>query len=290
MKTSVKAYAKINLFLDMVSRRDNGYHNILSVMQSVSLCDVVTVDYTEGAVTEISVCCNNDALPADQSNIAYKAALKFPYTNGKVDIKIEKNIPISAGLAGGSADAAAVLIALNELCGQPLTLSELKALGATLGADVPFCIECGTCLVEGIGEITSDFTPMPNYPIVIAKKGEGMSTPAAYGMLDKKYNNFTGYAPHSACLSKLSMTAVQDITEFCSGIYNIFESVVEPCRPEVTAIKKIMTDSGAINATMSGSGTSVFGIFKNENDADQARLKLLELGAESHVCYPRYQR
>lgn len=290
MKTSVNAYAKINLFLDMVSRRDDGYHNILSVMQSVTLHDVVTVEYTAGESTEITITCNADAVPADQSNLGYKAATRFPYANGIINIHIDKNIPVSAGLAGGSADAAAVLLALNELCGNPMTLDELKDLGATLGADVPFCIECGTRLVEGIGDKISDFAPMPNYPIVIAKKGEGMSTPAAYRMLDERFDNFSSYTPHKEHLSKLTQSNSSDIYSYCSGIYNLFEQVVEPLRADVTLIKKTMNGCGAINTTMSGSGTSVFGIFNRAESAEVALLRLKDLGADAHICYPYNSR
>lgn len=290
MKTSVKAYAKINLFLDIVSRREDGYHNILSVMQSVTLHDTVTVEYISGQTTKIEVTCSSDTIPADQSNLGYKAAAKFPYAKGIINVHIKKRIPVSAGLAGGSADAAAVLLALNELCGNPMTLDELKDLGATIGADVPFCIECGTCLVEGIGDIVSEFAPMPNYPIVIAKKGEGMSTPGAYRLLDEKFNNFSSYQPHKEQLSKLTENQSSDIVNYCSEIYNVFEQVVEPLRSDITLIKQTMTDFGAINATMSGSGTSVFGIFDHYESAELALLKLKELGADAHICYPNSSR
>ena len=286
MKASVKAYAKINLFLDMVSRRENGYHNILSVMQSVSLHDVVTVEYTSGDKTEINVTCSTGSIPQDSSNLGYRAANIYPFAKGKIDIHIEKSIPVSAGLAGGSADAAAVLLALNDLCGNPMSIEELKALGATIGADVPFCIECGTCLVEGIGEIMNEFVSMPDYPIVIAKKGEGMSTPAAYKMLDDRYNDFKAYQPHSDMLEGLRNYAPGKIYEYCLGIYNLFEEVVEPLRPEVTVIKDVMNSSGAVKATMSGSGTSVFGIFEDEDCASEALQKLIDLGADAHLCYP----
>jgi 4-diphosphocytidyl-2-C-methyl-D-erythritol kinase len=192
---------------------------------------------------------------------------------------------VSAGLAGGSADAAAVLFALNELSDAPLSLDELKAIGATLGADVPFCIECGSLLTKGIGEITSPFPAMPEYPIVIAKMGEGMSTPMAYKKLDEMHADFVGYKPHEEQLAMLEATG-DTIEDYCLGIFNIFEQAVEPQRPDVPAIKKIMTENGAVNATMSGSGTSVFGIFKDSDSANHACELLRKMGAESYVCYP----
>ena len=285
MKKTVKAFAKINLFLDMVSRRKDGYHDIISLMKTVSLHDTVTVSYEPSEATDISVSCNSRSIPCDESNLAYKAAVAYPFAKGKIEILIEKNIPISAGLAGGSADAAATLVALNQLCACSLSMQELKEIGASLGADVPFCIECGTCLTEGIGERMTEFAPMPFAPIVIAKMGEGMSTPKAYGMLDARYDNFLGYIPKTSMLDKLKAPDAS-LDEYCKGIYNIFEEVVEPERPFVTQIKQTMLSHGAVKATMSGSGTSVFGIFRDEAAARAAASALIEGGADVHVCYP----
>jgi len=285
MKVSVKAYAKINLFLDMVSKKEDGYHNILSLMQSVTLHDTVSVEYAASEERDISVFCDSLDIPCDNGNLAYRAAEKYPFANGKIRISIEKRIPVSAGLAGGSADAAAVLVALNKLCGEPMTPDQLKNLGATLGADVPFCIECGSSLTEGIGEKMSHFAPMPNYPIIIAKKGEGMSTPLAYRKLDNLYNDFLHYTPNSHKLSILGDTS-SALDSYCAGIYNIFEEVVEPERPCVSEIKGIMLDHGAANATMSGSGTAVFGVFKDELSANNALLDLRKYGANAYLCYP----
>ncbi|MBE6584606.1 MAG: 4-(cytidine 5'-diphospho)-2-C-methyl-D-erythritol kinase [Ruminococcaceae bacterium] len=285
MKISVKAYAKINLFLDMVAKRNDGYHDIMSLMQSVSLCDTITVEYTNSDDKIISLACNSPSIPCDERNLAYKAAQKYPFEKGRVDITIDKNIPVSAGLAGGSADAAAVLVALNALLGAYVDCEDLIALGATLGADVPFCIQCGTYLTEGIGERMSSFVSMPNYPIVIAKKGEGMSTPMAYRMLDDKHDDFIGYSPNVDKLDILRHNEA-DIKTYCMGIYNIFEEVVEPERPCVTELKRIMTESGAINATMSGSGTSVFGIFKDLESARKSLDALIARGADAHLCFP----
>ncbi len=284
MNTSVKAYAKINLFLDIESLRADRYHNILSVMQSVSLCDIVTVDITPSDFKEISIQCTDPDVPCDEKNLAYRAASIFPIKNVKIDIHIDKHIPMSAGLAGGSADAAATLIGLNKLCKEELSCDELKALGAKLGADVPFCIECGTCLTQGIGDIMSGFTPMPKLPIVIAKKGDGMSTPLAYSCLDKKFNNFINYTPHSNLLEALSSSTCN--SDYVKGLFNIFECVVEAQRPDVTSIKQIMLSCGALRAMMSGSGTSVFGIFETEEKAKSAITELTSFNARAFLCYP----
>lgn len=286
MTITVPAYAKINLFLDVQSVRENGYHNIISFMQGVSLHDSVSVSLTDSDTKTISVFCNRSDIPCDKSNLAYKAADIFPCT-GDVSINIEKSIPMSAGLAGGSADCAATLIALNKLTGEKLSLEELCALGARLGADVPFCIKGGACLVEGIGEILTPIDSMPRFPIVIAKKGEGMSTPAAYGALDAEFERFVSYKPQKEKLDIL-LNAKQEINidELSRGVFNIFEVVVEPRRPCVTELKNTMLSFGAATAMMSGSGTSVFGIFEREADASKAVRALNEMGADAHLCYP----
>lgn len=287
MTISVSANAKINLFLDISSRRDNGYHNIVSYMHSVSLCDTVTVDFTPSKSKAITITCSDSDLPVNEDNLVYKAAQLYPI-NGEIKIHIEKRIPISAGLAGGSADAAATLKALDMLSSTPLGVDALSRLGSTLGADIPFCIKGGACIAEGIGEILSDAIPMPVYPIVIAKMGEGMSTPAAYKELDVKFNNFTDYQVNYDHLSALiNANNETDIDEYCTNLFNIFESVVEPKRPFVTEIKNIMIKFRAAGAMMSGSGTSVFGIFKNEADAKSAVEALVAIGAAAHLCYPQ---
>lgn len=286
MTVTVFAYAKINLFLDIESLRENGYHNIVSIMQLVDLHDDIEVSYSPDTEKSITVFSDNSTIPCDKSNLVYKAADIFP-ADGKIEIKIVKRIPVSAGLAGGSADAAATLIALNKLTGNNLCIDELCALGAKLGADLPFCIKGGACLVRGIGEILTPVASMPSFPIVIAKKGEGMSTPAAYKSLDVKFNNFSSYSPNLCFYDILfSPTARASAEKFCSGLYNIFEAVVEPERPEVTVLKGIMANHRAKGTLMSGSGTSVFGIFENESDAETALEALLSYGADAHLCYP----
>jgi 4-diphosphocytidyl-2-C-methyl-D-erythritol kinase len=286
MKISVNAYAKINLFLDIESLRADGYHNIISHMQSVTLHDTLSVEREESDEKKISVVCDNSELPCDKSNLVYKAADIFPCNIGKVKIEIIKRIPMSAGLAGGSADAAATLIALNTLLGNPLSQEELKALGARLGADVPFCIEKGACIARGVGEVLEKTTPMPNYPIVIVRMGEGMSTPLAYKALDKKYNNFENYKPETDKLSIIVDCADAPIEEYTKGLFNIFESVVEEERPCVKELKSLLINNGAAASMMSGSGTSVFGIFKNEDDAKRAVSAASEKGAFAAICYP----
>lgn len=286
MKISVNAYAKINLFLDIESIRADGYHNIISHMQSVTLHDTVTVEREASDEKSITVLCDNTSVPCDESNLVYKAADIFPKSIGKLRIEIEKRIPMSAGLAGGSADAAATLVALNTLLDNPLNLEELKTLGAKLGADVPFCIEGGTCIARGVGEKLEKTAPMPEFPIVIARIGEGMSTPYAYKALDKKYNKFTDYIPKTDKLDILTGRPDAPIDEYVKGLFNIFEDVVEEERPAVAELKRLLSDNGAVAAMMSGSGTAVFGMFRSREDAESAERALKDKGAFAAVCYP----
>ncbi len=273
------AYAKINLFLDIESKRADGYHNIISVMQSVSLCDTVTVEYCESEDKSIEISCDDASIPLGEKNIAYKAANLF-LNSGKVKIHIAKRIPAEAGLAGGSTDAAAVLTLLNELTGNKKTADELLSIGAKIGADVPFCIAGGTKLSLGIGEKLSDFKPLHECYIVIAKMGDGVSTPKAYSMLDCMFDNFENYRPRKDLLKLLEKE------NNVSGMFNIFESAVIPSRPAVQKIKDILCENGADISMMSGSGPSVFGIFSSKEQASAAKDTLVGMGAIAHLCEP----
>ncbi len=286
MELSVNAYAKINLFLDIESVRADRYHDIISYMQTVSLHDTVTVDFVGGREKTIEIMCDDSNIPSDHRNIAYKAADIFPCNEGKIRIFIHKRIPSEAGLAGGSADAAAVLIALNRIFDNKLSLDELIELGKKLGADVPFCIKKGSCLATGTGEKLKHVIPMPKLPILIAKSGEGMSTPEAYRDLDRMFDCFRGYEPHYEMLDILISRSDLSASELATGLFNIFESVVEPKRPNVTLIKNIMNANGAAGSMMSGSGTSVFGIFDSEEKARLAQNALKDAGIAAHICYP----
>ncbi len=286
MKSTINAYAKINLFLDIESKRSDGYHNILSFMQSISLHDVVNVEYISQEQKTIVVTCDNTDIPCDHRNLAYKAAELFPINSGRITIDIEKHIPMSAGLAGGSADAAATLLALNRIFDNMLSIDDLKTLGNRLGADVPFCIERGACITRGTGNIMQNTNPMPYLPILVARHGEGMSTPEAYADLDKKFDNFKKYKTNTECLDRLIAHCSEKSDAASLELFNIFEGVVEPKRPFVTLIKNIMKDNLAVCAMMSGSGTSVFGIFKNEADAEKAKDMLKSHGIRSNICYP----
>lgn len=290
MKTRVKAYAKINLHLDVTEIRNDGYHNIQSVMQSVSLCDIVDIERIEG--DEIIIECDTQGVPLDERNIAYKAARRFfdraGISSGAI-ISIKKNIPMAAGLAGGSADGAAVLVGLNKLFDGALTDNEIYEIGASLGADVPFCISCGCCYTEGIGEKMTDITSLSSDTIlVIACGGEGVSTPMAYRMLDDKYNKFVDYNAKGCDNLKESLAIGKD--DFYKDIFNIFEEPIASVRPAVGRAKEIMLGSKARTAMMSGSGPSVFGVFANVEDAEGAVVALKEQGYFASVAYPTAKR
>lgn len=290
MKTRVKGFAKINLHLDVTDIRNDGYHNIQSVMQTVSLCDIIDIEITQE--NDIVIECDQTGVPLDERNIAYKAAKLFfdkANINSGVKITIKKNIPMAAGLAGGSADGAAVLVGLNELFDAILSDSDIYALGAALGADVPFCISCGCCYTEGIGEKLTDIDPLlPETVLVIACGGEGVSTPMAYGMLDSKYNKFVDYIPRGC--DELKSALKLGGSDFYKYIFNIFEEPVSNVRAAVGLAKKIMLDNGACASMMSGSGPSVFGVFVNTEDAEMAVSELKANGYFAVVAFPTGKR
>ena len=308
ISTTLQANAKINLFLDVTGRRPDGYHTITGVMQAISLRDTVTVEVTDptdgrylcpmgprgGQAEQMILTCSNPDLPTDHRNLAWKAAEKFFAATGRgcrrLDIHIEKRIPAAAGLAGGSTDAAAVLKALNQLFQNPLTDGELRALGLTLGADVPFCIAGGTHVTEGIGEALTAAAPLPDCRLVVACGGEGVSTPAAYKALDGLYGNFepVAYTPHREELNALLRALGEGNTEgVCGGVFNLFETVILPERPVASGIKETLLAMGAMAALMSGSGPSVFGIFPKDGEAAERAAAALEArGIPAWVCSP----
>lgn len=289
-----RANAKINIYLNIQSRREDGYHNIVSVMQTVSLCDLVTVDFQPAPQSRITLSVSgNSELPVDCRNLAWRAAERFMlYTHlmGVVQIMIQKHIPAAAGLAGGSADAAAVLRALNRLCGNPLTTEELCKIGLELGADVPFCICGGAMLVTGIGEELQRAPDMPQCTLVIAMGNEGISTPQAYAALDEKYAFFQQPYPKNTDVQELmDLWQKGDLAASCISFSNIFESVISNQNAEVDDIKLIMRTSGAMRSLMSGSGPAVFGVFDNQGEAERACSHLQEKGYRAFVCHPTKQ-
>lgn len=282
--TSVKekAYAKINLFLDVTNRREDGFHSISTVMHSLSLCDDITVSITGKGKRGVTMLLDgNRRLPTDTRNIAVMAAQLFLDTlclDFEVSIKLYKRIPISAGLAGGSTDAAAVLRAMNKLFSRPMSEKMLLSLAARVGSDVPYCLRGGTALCEGRGE---KITRLPNalkLYTVIAVANERVSTPIAYTTLDEMYNNFDGSVP--SCGPNASSQIIESASTgiLPQTLYNIFESAILPKYPGATGLKEKLADLGATHTLMSGSGPSVYGIFATENDAVKAQEALTKEG------------
>lgn len=286
-----RANAKINLYLNVTGRRENGYHDIVSVMQTVSLCDLVTVGYTPSAHTKITLFASgNDAMPTDCRNLAWRAAEAYLGAigqGGEVFLSIEKHIPMAAGLAGGSTDAAAVLRGLNRLCGNRLSLDRLCEIGAGLGADIPFCIVGGGARVEGIGDRLESVPAMPQCALVVACMGEGVSTPWAYGALDEKNGNFAQTSTADMRVERLiEAIGDGDIQGICDHTYNIFEQVVPQKQPYVDRLKAVMLEGGARVSMMSGSGPSVFGIFDSAENAQKTTDALRQMGAAAFACHP----
>lgn len=286
-----RANAKINAYLNIQSRREDGYHNIVSVMQTISLCDLVTVDFQPALQSRITLTVSGNAeLPADCRNLAWRAAERFlQYTHlmGVVQIMIQKHIPMSAGLAGGSADAAAVLRALNQVCGKPLSTKTLCEIGLSLGADVPFCIRGGTMLSSGVGEQLERIPEMPSCTLVVAIGEAGVSTPQAYAALDEKYNFFAIPNTQSSNVNELiDLWQNGELSASCAYFYNIFEDVIAEQNHDVAVIKRVMRESGATRSLMSGSGPSVFGVFATQSEAENAYLSLQEKGFQVFICHP----
>ncbi len=281
-------YAKINLHLDITGRSDDGYHGVETVMQSLSLCDTVTVTVRDDLA--ITVSCDKAGVPTDESNLAVRAAKAYMEAVGAprgLHIDIQKNIPMAAGMAGGSADAAAVLRAVNRLYGEPLSRDALCALGAKLGADVPFCIVGGSAYADGRGDRLHPFASMPDCFLVAACGGEGVSTPWAYRLLDETYADFDGtkYTPRTTETLREAMKN-GDIYAVARAMYNVFEAPILAERPVARDIRAEMLSGDAIGAMMSGSGPSVFGIFDDEAKARKTAEKIAEKGYFSTVCQP----
>lgn len=258
METTVKAPAKLNLFLDIVGRRDDGYHFVDMVMQSVAIYDEVTVSVDDGEGS-ITVECTDPAIPCGEGNIAYKAVKLFYAAVGKnvpqVRVHISKNIPSQAGMAGGSTDAAAVLKALNTLTGAGLAVTELEKIAAEIGADVPFCIEGGTVRATGIGTDLERLDPLADCVFAVVKPEVNVSTGMAYRRSDE-----IGYGSPADISPMLEGIGTGDAEMVAKSLYNKFEDVMR--LPEIDDIKRLLMECGAMGAAMTGSGSAVFGMFR----------------------------
>ena len=265
--TEEKAYAKINISLDVTARRHDGYHDMLMVMQTVSLCDDIEVSLAENAPS--SARCNLHFVPSDERNLAVKAANRFFERAGiqgmGAKINMHKRIPVGAGMAGGSSDAAAVLRALNRLCGKPFDAAGLCALAEEIGSDVPFCVEGGTMLASGRGEILSPLPPMPECSLVICKPEFSISTPELFKKLDS-----IKLRCHPDTGGIIEALESGDLMKLSRRMYNVFEDVPDRRHNTIAEIKSTMLDCGALGSIMTGTGSAVFGIFTDEEAANAA--------------------
>ncbi|MBR7184351.1 MAG: 4-(cytidine 5'-diphospho)-2-C-methyl-D-erythritol kinase [Clostridia bacterium] len=284
---TLSAYAKINLFLDITACRADGYHSLNSVMQQISLADTLTVTLG-GRGDGIALTTDSGTLACDEHNLIWRAARAFFAALGEsrdVAVHLTKQIPMQAGLGGGSADCAAALHALNALCGKPFTTEQLSVMGAELGADVPFCVLGGTARAEGIGERLTPLPPMPDCTVVVAMGAETMPTPAAFRALDVLHDRFASRSPKQAAYDALC-TAMDDLPTLARGMYNIFEEAVFPALPALPDRLQILLEAGALGARMSGSGAAVFGLFVSAADAARAAEALRRQGADVWLASP----
>ena len=283
MTTKEKAYAKLNISLDVTERREDGYHDMLMVMQTVSLRDDVTVTLDEG--DRVRARSNLRFIPGDERNLAVKAALCFLEETGHAGqgmlIEINKRIPVGAGMGGGSSDAAAVLRALNRLYGEPLDREQLRRLSERIGSDVPFCVWGGTALASGRGEKLEALPAMPDCCFVICKPEFSISTPELFKKLDE-----IKLRCHPDTAGIVDAIGKGQLRQICRRMYNVFEDVDDRRMRTVSDIKSVLLDHGALGAVMTGTGSAVFGVFEQGSDVSVVCDKLrAEYGfCESAVC------
>ncbi|HEX3037938.1 MAG TPA: 4-(cytidine 5'-diphospho)-2-C-methyl-D-erythritol kinase [Oscillospiraceae bacterium] len=281
-KITCNTYAKINLTLDIIGKRADGYHLLQMVMQSVSLCDTVTLfKKSSGGVL---FACSHPDIPCDERNTVVKAANAFFHycniTEANVTIELIKRIPSQAGLAGGSADAAAVLHTLNQMYQTNLSKEQLCEIGLTVGADVPFCVCGGTMLAEGTGEILTPLSPMPHCYLVLCKPLVNVNTAQAYALSDR-----ADVSAHPNTEAMCKAIGENDLNAICANLSNVFEQVLT--LPQVDEVKHQMNAMGALGSCMTGSGSVVFGIFQDEISAQNCKQELQKNYREVFVCEPQ---
>lgn len=284
MEILEKAYGKINISLDVLGKMENGYHEMLMIMQSISLCDDVKIKMQKGA-GNIFVNTSVGYIPNDRRNIAYKAAEIFYEKTGisgyDTYIDINKVTPVCAGLGGGSSDGAAVLRGLNKLFSVGLKKEELEFLGAKLGSDVPFCIAGGTAKAVGTGTELIDIAPMPDCTLLICKPSFSVSTPMLFSRID----DFKIKCRPDTC-GIIEAMENGDLRGIGMRLYNVFEDVLPQGQEKIKEIKSVMYDSSALGACMTGTGSAVFGIFSDRENAGRA-YKALSGDNRCFICEPK---
>lgn len=264
-KGIAKAFAKVNLTLDVLGKREDGYHSLETIMRAVNLYDTITICLNDTGVIKLTS--DAEHIPTDQRNIAYKAArryLNFANSPKGMTIHIKKVIPSGAGMGGGSADGAAVLVLLNKLFNDKVSPKDLLTIGANIGADVPFCMMCGTHVATGIGEILSPVKVNDTIPILVVKPEVSISTPEMYKMID---NSYIINRPDTSEMIKALEKG--DIYSVASKLCNVMEPVAISVHKEIETIKNKMLENGALGAMMTGSGSAVFGIFETAKAAEE---------------------
>ena len=268
------AFAKLNLSLDVTGRREDGYHDMLMVMQTISVSDRIDLELTEEPGIQAE--CNFRYVPTDGRNLAVRAAQVYlqavaenQHETQGVSIRLEKHIPVGAGMAGGSADAAAVLRGMNRLFGSPLNRKELEALAGQVGSDVAFCVAGGTQLAKGRGEQLEDLPPLPPCWIVVCKPGFSISTPELFRKLDE-----VSLRRHPDTAGMLAALREEDLRGIGIRMYNVFEDVPDRRMRQIGEIKSVLLDHGALGAMMTGTGSAVFGIFSNTEAAERCAADL----------------
>lgn len=271
----LKALAKINIGLDVTGIRADGYHEVSMIMQTVNLYDRLAIKKT--GTGEIRLSTNLNYLPVNDDNLCIKAARlladEFSIKDG-IDISLDKHIPVAAGMAGGSTDAAAVLFGVNKIFDLGLSKKALMERGIKIGADVPYCIMRGTALAEGIGEVLTPLPPMVECPVLIAKPGISVSTKTVYQSLDACFDT----VKHPDIRQLIMDIENKDLGSICDHMGNVLEEVTIPMHPVISDIKKLMLENGALGAMMSGSGPTVFGFFEDNDTAKKAKDLLTESG------------
>lgn len=281
-KIQLKALAKINLGLDVLRRREDGYHEVKMIMQTISLCD--ELELRRRKQPGIHVKTNLHYLPTNENNLVYKAAKllmeEFQIGDG-IAIQLQKRIPVAAGMAGGSSDAAAVLWGMNQMYGLGLSRRELMERGVRLGADVPYCVLRGTALAEGIGERLKTLPPMPKCYILLAKPGISVSTRFVYENL---HANDLKPEQHPDVDAMIEAMKENDLKLLTARMGNVLELVTIPAHPVIEEIRKCMLEAGALGAMMSGSGPTVFGIFDTQAKARKA-YRVMKAGRLARQLY-----
>lgn len=285
-KINLKALAKINLGLDVLRKREDGYHEVKMIMQTICLYDELEICKSRRSGIQVET--NLYYLPTNENNLVYRAAKllmdEFEMEQG-VQIRLNKKIPVAAGMAGGSSDAAAVLWGMNQMYRLGLSKKDLMERGVKLGADVPYCILRGTALAEGIGEKLSVLPPMPKCYLLIAKPNINVSTKFVYENL---HANELKAEQHPDIDAMIRLMEQKDLAGLASSMGNVLETVTIPAHPVIDKIKKCMLDAGALGAMMSGSGPTVFGIFESKNTAKQAlrRVTSSRLAKQVYLVTP----